>query len=269
MNPPLRLLAFVAALAGFGVLRAAGVTLPVVVVVDTTDAGDRVSAPDPGHPATCVVVARGAAPGRRAPGTDVPTLVMRSLARRGYVPASKGGNASLVIVVDWGYREPEGWSGPGQTEANPSLIISHNDSRPTTKQTPTRNGGSAQALSDGSLPGDPGGDPAMVELVFGSNANHDSHEPVPTARTQALVDATLAPRYYVTVSALDLGAIETRKPAILWTARMSTDAREHRFDEVAATLVARGAPLFGEDSGGPRVIDGPMEAPAGPPAAAR
>jgi len=193
---------------------------------------------------------------------------MRALALRGYVAAPKGRTPSLILVVDWGYREPEGWTGPGPAEANPSLIVSHNEARPATKQTPTRNGGSAQALSDGSLPGDPAGDPAMVELVFGSNASHDYHESVPTARTQALVDATLAPRYYVTVSALDLGAIQARKPAILWTARISADARDRRFDEVAATLIARGAALCGEDSGGPRVIDGPIEAPAGPAAAA-
>ena len=264
MRPPIRTLACLAALACCRVLLANGASLPVVVVVDTTDAGDRVAAPDPGHPVTCVAAARIVAAGPQAPGNDVASLVMRALAKRGYIAPPRGAVPSLILVIDWGYREPEGWSGPGEETGNPSMIVSQNERRPSTKQTPTKNGGTAQALSDGSLPGDPGGDPAMVELVFGSNVNHDYHESVPTAHTQALLDATLAPRYYLTVSALDFGALKARKPAVLWTARMSADARERRFDDVVATLLARGAPLCGEDSGGPRLIDGPAEAAALP-----
>jgi hypothetical protein len=100
----------------------------------------------------------------------------------------------------------------------------------------------------------------MQELVFGSNPNHGYHESVLTTRTQALVDSTLAPRHFVMVSAVDYKAIQGGKVVVLWTARMSADAREGRFEDVVATLIARGAPFCGEDSGGPRVTLGPVAA---------
>ncbi|HWA27405.1 MAG TPA: hypothetical protein VG734_17250 [Lacunisphaera sp.] len=65
-----------------------------------------------------------------------------------------------------------------------------------------------------------------------------------------LVSDIQAERYYITITAYDFKKLrETKKQVPLWSTRVSVEARNTRFDESLAVMVAAAGQHFGQDSG--------------------
>jgi hypothetical protein len=241
--------------------RAEDDDMAVDVVVDLTEAGQAISRPSPSHPTYYYPVTKGYTPGG-APLADekapsVPTahiehLVALALAQQGYLLARKTAPPTLLLMFWWGYKAPDIMNNfersvPFQPSnamqaRNPDLLVE-------------------QAAERGLLPTNIlANKTEMYELTLGSKFFSDNDLMAhPGIRLESAIEAAREARYYLMVSALDFdAAIRHKKYIVYWTARISTELAGHTLDEVLPTLITRGAPMFGRDSHGPQISDGPI-----------
>jgi hypothetical protein len=230
--------------------------IDVDLVVDVTEDGAGVARPTPDHPVYYYPVTRGYTLGQGVvPGEPPPPptaavqhLLAVALAGQGYRVATRQTPPSLILMFWWGYKAPVT---DDAMNGGAAMLASANGGG-VGNQPGDQTAAINQAASAGLLPA-PGmaNQAEMEELVAGSSRELDNNQKDPSLRSQALIDASRIPRYYVTVSALDYAAAtQEKKPVVLWTARMSTELYGHTLAEVLPTLIAQGAPQFGTDTNG-------------------
>jgi len=96
---------------------------------------------------------------------------------------------------------------------------------------------------------------AMEELVLGSEYDDNAVVNQPSLRLQAALSVMDEPRYYLIVSAMDLGDLRRGKYTVLWTARASTELEGSHFDEVLPAMITAAAPRFGRKTNGPEFTE--------------
>ena len=245
-------------------MRASEPEIRVDVVVDTTDAGEKVTPPSPGHPVYFVQVTRGYITGGEKPPPPTPAvqrLLARALYDQGYKLATKKSPPSLLLMFWWGYMAPIILNGQNSSQGNFSSG-SPGAGGLGSGFTSNQGAGAGEVFGlalHGMLPANVvENHTEMEQLVLGSKFEPDSLQDHPSLRLQAALQATQSARYYVIVSALDYKEAVKKNFLVLWTARMSTELEDHTLDQVLPALVSAGAPQFGRDSHGPQMMSAPV-----------
>lgn len=69
-----------------------------------------------------------------------------------------------------------------------------------------------------------------------------------------ITEATTEDRYFVLIAAYDLDAyVAHKEKKLLWVTKMSTPMAKTSLEDVVPMLISRGTPVFGRDSGHPKV----------------
>jgi hypothetical protein len=230
--------------------------IKVDVVVDVTDAGEKIPRPTSDHPVYFYPVTRGYTLGQAIiegekpppPTADVQRLIVVALAKQGYLLATKQSPPTLLLMFWWGYKVPVM---AGATNGGATTLASANGGGVGGSPGNALDGINRAAQS-GLLPTEVmTNESEMEDLVLGATHDRNTDQMDPGLRIQALTAAARNPRYYVMVSALDFAAAaQQKKVIVLWTARISTDLEGHTLEEVLPTLIASGAPMFGQDTNG-------------------
>jgi hypothetical protein len=270
-----------AALSLVHVVRAADDNFRVSVVVDTTDEGDRQPKPDPGKPIyyfpwTAGFVGLGSPlNGLKPPppSPEVQHLIAKALAERGFRVANKGHPPSIVLVLWWGYINPNieqratnyaggsAFNGPADSIYMPGIGISNGVSHGGDSAVNAPKGVTAAQWMGGGMYIPKG-------LIWDFIDEHESFVMLAGERfqealgkhksdTDELHQAATHPRYFLMVSALDFKSAIEKKPVLLWCARVSTELQGRDISDVLPMLIANGAHYFGEDSGTVRFLTVP------------
>jgi hypothetical protein len=256
MKPPLfRLCFLVAALfPARAHAEEAPADLAIDVVVDMTDAGQKVSRPEPGRPVFYYPVSKGYTQGGEVlqgentppPPPKVERMIALALQKEGYLYCGKTHAPSLLLMLWWGYKAPVIMDNAGNIQS-PSL-----GGGPT--------GGQAAinaAFRTGEMPTESMMNKVeMEELVFGSDYEPESYRNLRSLRLERLVEASRVPRYYVMISALDFAEFMKKHPVVLWTARVSVAREGHTLDEVLPALINAAGPMLGRKTRVPQWSDG-------------
>ncbi len=231
-------------------------SIRVDVVVDLTDAAKAISRPSSAHPTYYFPIAKGyttsgpTLAGEKSPPPvgQVEHMAAVALAQQGYLLARKKTPPTLLLIFWWGYKAPAMMNGDNDNSMSSGLIGQSGNS--------VMSGAEAAAM-DGLLPTHSSVNAhEMQELVMGTNFDPSPFHLYANPRQDIAENATRYPRYYFMVSALDFkAATEKRKYVVYWTARVSTELAGHTLDEVLPSLIARGAPMFGTDTDGPRFAE--------------
>jgi hypothetical protein len=228
--------------------------LKVDVVVDMTEPGEKYPRPTPDHPVYFYPIIKGYTLGEGVidgqkplpPTPEVQHAFVKALAEQGYRVATRQSPPSLLLMFWWGYKTPIfiGESNGGLAANNPNNGL--------VGGAPGSGAGLAQALQNGVVPTNQlTNETEMEEIVFGANYEHNTNQYNANIKLESLNAQVRVPRYYVMVSALDFKEAMKKNYIVLWTARMSTPIYDHTLDQVFASLVDAGAPMFGRNTKGP------------------
>ena len=210
-----------------------GDDIRVGVVVEMTDEGRKVARPTPDDPIyyTPVVLGYREMGGildfwQRSPPapTDVEHALVQALAAQGYRVAPSKAQASVVLVFRWGVVDPETHPYFESKDNKIDRIEPVNESE-------------------------------LLALVVGQPwySIYPTYDPNARELMADLHDKN-ASRYFLIVSALDARAFAARKQVLLWRAHVTTPYWGHYLDQVLGTMITTAAPLFGRETGQPRLI---------------
>jgi hypothetical protein len=246
----------------------------------------RVKQPDGSFKPETYVVGNGGYAGGTQPieaGDDVsfPAIVRLTaahLASKNYLPAKDGKTADLMLVISWGKTIP--FNDAPERASTDAVFASMNNLRAANSHVKEVEGqGQLQRTADGiqsvsrSLR-DANADALEGMLYeiqmldnFRTKANErnarllgyakeimDGDNPSRFAGNGTNYDDLISDveneRYYVIITAYDYKvATQLRKSRVLWTTRISVQARGNRFRDSLATMLANAAGRFGENSG--------------------
>jgi len=214
-------------------------SIRVGALIETTEEGERVLPPSPGHPVYYEPLALGYREmgGRldfwQRPPPPVETVkgaLIRALAGQGYQVAEGPTPASLVLVFRWGVIDPE---------MRP--VFDHKDS--AIDRIEPVNGSE------------------MLGLVVGQgwygiypSINSNAQEFVADLGRNDQKES----RYFLIVSALDARAFAKGKQVLLWRAHVTTLYWGHYLDEVLGSMINFSAPLFGRVTPVPQIATIPV-----------
>ena len=248
-----------------GAARAAEDELRVDVVVDATDAGEKLAPPTPDHPVYYYPVTKGYVTGGQPladqapppPTIAVQRLLAKALYAQGYRVMNREHPATLILMLWWGYLAPIVMEGGGSAAAGFDQGSSQMRGMGGSFGSNQQGAGAVMGLAvHGMLPANvEENNNQMQELVLGSKFEPDSLQNHPSLRLETAVEAARRARYYLMVSALDFKeANEHKKFVVYWTARVSTDLEGNTLDGVLPALIESGAPHFGRDTDGPLIM---------------
>lgn len=238
--------------------------LDVTVVTDFTDAGRKVPAVDPARPAHYLVQSGGyhrtlhaPAGGRTLPPDAIDALVRRSLAERGYLPASAAAPATLVIVYFWGRHSPLVQDGTvtGDQIARNLLDRAALVGGEKFKQELTAILSEATAQVDAAMAAPTRRmevDGAAVAPVLGADqlefmspvARFREH----SSRNEFLLEQVAGDVVYVVVSAYDRAGLEKQRRVLLWRTRMTVAVAGVAENQALPTLITAAAPYLGRET---------------------
>ena len=245
-----------------------GGDIMIDVVVDMTEAGSKVAHPTPSKPAYYLPLPVGYKPQGAVladqklppPTPEVEHMMAVALAQEGYLVMTRKFAPSLVLTIWWGYMAPEindttltpphGTTnvinikamadGPG---ANAGGMSDSTLARALVSELPT-----SQSLNTDQ----------MMALVEGNSDSYQyTFQNVGLIYQQVRILAR-SPRHYLMVSAFDFKDWLHHKATLLWRAHISTELWGHSLDEVLPTMIASGAPMFGRETGRPRLLHVPL-----------
>lgn len=201
----------------------------VAVNVDLTPEGRKVSPPSPGHPVYYFPLLGGyrelgaIVAGEKKPAPDaVAHLVAKALASSGYFVASqKHPSPSLLLVINWGYLNPETDESGAPGESTKTIF------------------------NEGQ----------MLALVGGANFGGYYYD----FGREDIIQAAHENRYFVVVSAYDFEAARKHKKVPLWHARMSVASDGVELAQVLPAMVNTGARHFGRETSRPELIFAPID----------
>ncbi len=216
-----------AGLALAGAARATGPTARVNVVVDMTEAGRQVAAPTPEHPVFYVPLVIGyreqgapVAGNRTPPEETVLKTFAEALAQRGYrVVGPHTPDPTVLLVFCWGTWNP---------------VMAPLNEEEATAESPDV----ALNAHDLSL------------LIAGNTARKLARIPdwMMNVERDELLSDLKEDHFFALVAALKWTNERPHPRVLLWTAKMSVDARSLAFDETLPALIKAGAPLFGHET---------------------
>ena len=248
----------------------------VDVVVDMTDAGDKLPTPSPDNPTyyfpkTVGYTEKGDPLNHLKPPpptVEVQRLIAKALAKRGYLVTNKQHPPSIILVLWWGYIAPiidrrfsmssggSAMNSPSDSLYLPGIGISNGTSHA---------GGSASGVSRSATAGSVEGPSAVLPLgaVWNFMDDHEAYLMVAGDRFQEDLGrvnpiaedinvAARQQRYFLMVSALDFKSALKKKAVLLWCARVSTELVGRNLDDVLPALISTGVSHFGEETDGPK-----------------
>jgi hypothetical protein len=212
---------------------------------------------------------------------QVAKLVAQFLALENYYFAPDTKSADLLLRITWGKTAPfndttyrtnaDAFFSSANTLAGANAVVKASENAREQQRTPDGIQTPARAVRDAARDQFEG---EMLKLAMFGDARMQANEA--NARLLGYVDELNkrdAPsrfggageayndlwddleneRYYVIVAAYDFRAMAEKKgadPKMLWSTRVSIRAQGNRFNETLAAMLKRGAPYFGENSGG-------------------
>jgi hypothetical protein len=253
--------------------RAADDEIQVDVVVDTTDAGEKIAPATPEHPVYYFPVTKGYVVGGKTltdqapppPKPAVERLIAKALYAQGYRFCNAKNPPTLLLMLWWGYMAPILNEGTGTPDS--SMNQGSSQMRGMGGSFGSNQAGAGAvfgAAMHGMLPTNiEENQNQMQELVMGSKFEPDSLQNHPSLRLDTAIESARNARYYLMISAMDLKeARDHKKFVVYWTARVSTDLEGHTLEGVFPTLINVGIPHCGRDTDGPLVMGAPL-VPAG------
>lgn len=201
----------------------------VNVVVDMTEAGQKITPPTKARPAFYFPVLAGyresgslVAGEKSPPPTPVAKLLAKALAAQHYyVMGTKTPPPSLILVFHWGYMNPQ-IDDIGDNENPQPLFWNQRE---------------------------------MLSLVAGNTLQNVG--PLGFQR-EDILQAAREDRYFVIVSAYDFEAAKTKKKVLLWQAKMSTPSNRVSLAEVIPSMITAGGPRFGRETKLPESVTAPL-----------
>jgi len=208
------------------------------------------------------------------PFSTMVRIMSRYLAQENYLPTSDPKSADLLLVLYWGKTIP---FSDGTARTNMDTVFSQMNTLKMANQS-VRSTGTASSSTDGiQSPARSARDAAadalegtLFQLEFFNNMRYDADQQnarlLGYAREIArldnpsrfagagtayddLVEDVENERYYIIVSAYDYRlAAGEKKGKVLWTTRVSVQARGNRFDDSLASMLASAAAQAGQNS---------------------
>jgi hypothetical protein len=219
-------------LGGPGVALADVGSIRLDIVVELTEMGRKVAHPSPEQPAYYLPIPVGykqvgdvltyyqrAAP----PVVEVEKMIVKALAKQGYLPMNARHKPSLVLLLSWGYVCP--------------IYVGGSKDRSNSPFSPNPR---ATFVNEAEV----------MTYTVGDNYNYRGASP--NARAEEAADATRVPQWYVRVAAADFDDWRNHhKITLLWRAHITTAIWGHYLDEVLPEMIAKGLPMAGRESNGP------------------
>jgi len=225
------------------------------------------------------------------PAWDVQHGIALALAKKGYFVTKPGHYPAIVLILWWGYITPtydseNSYTGGSPFQPGPGSIYVGGGGLGLGQSAspgggPTQPGGLQGGIAQPYGYSQPNGvltAPLTAAGIAGEGmllpgaafiAAPDEHQmmllvagdefPDDLGRVHRYSDelyvASHHARYFLMVSALDFKQALHKKPVLLWCARVSTELAGRSLSEVLPTLIERGTPCFGEDTGGPKFLN--------------
>lgn len=244
--------------------------LDLTVITEVTAEGKRLPDVTVGHPAYYIAQSGGYRRTIGAPSGDktlppdkIDEFVRRSLAARGYQPATAVAPATLVLVYSWGVHarlDQDGTLTGDQLAQNLldraglvggekfkaeflALLAEATAQADAAVSSPTRH-----MTMDGAAVAPVLG-PEQLEFISPVNRFRER-----SAKNEFLLEQVAGDVYFVTVSAYDHAALARGQRVLLWRTRMTVSADGVSQTDSLPTLINSAAPYFGRDMSEPATL---------------